>query len=252
MLFEKKRLTAGFNILKWLVMILIIVSTFTLSSCSPDPYNLHPQAYKVESAVMGGVALDMQEPRQGSGEYILLEGVPYYDGGIVWKAYYLTDVEITPKVGDAIRHRKSRWGEIFGLLSRGVAGENAQNEIIPRASLSELTEAEKKLMEEENRDREIIISAFAKGKKIVLTEIPAVRRVSAFARYQLLPPGVWVEREPGEWIVKGGRDYRAKVMAREPIELKPVDDVNATQPANNQESEKASEPVLLSPQPRVR
>ncbi len=253
----------------WLRTILVAAVSAAALSCSPDPYNLHPQAYKVESIVTGGAALDLQEPREGSGEYVLMEGKPYYDGGIVWQPFYLTDIEVTTKVGDAILQRKSRYPEVFGLLARGVAGEGSNNRIVPRVSLGEITAAERRLIDDENRDRDILVQAFMKGKRINAVEAENVRRVVAYARYQLTPPGVWVERAPGEWVIRGGRDYRARVMAREPVEMRtpsepvtlpaasapaappPASTPAASAPATTT-TETRPQPVIRAPRPRVR
>ena len=43
-------------------------------------------------------------------------------GGMVFKPFYLDGMNLTPEVGNAVFARKSRFGEIFGLLARGAVG----------------------------------------------------------------------------------------------------------------------------------
>lgn len=219
-----------------------VLAAVILAACAPDPYNIHPQTLKVERAVVGESALELQKPRTGINEYSLFEGKPFSDGGIVFKPFYLVDVEVTPEVGAAILARKNRYGRVFGLLVKGAAGEAADARLTPRVSMLELTESERKLIEEENADRELIIRAFAAGKKIPEVDIGAIRRVFAYSRFQLMPEGILFERQPGEWIVKGGRDYRARVMARDPVILTP--------PSENEFKE--TQPVIQPGQPRIR
>lgn len=214
-----------------------------ITACAPDPYNIHPQTLRVERAVVGQTALELQKPRPGSDEYTLFEGRPFADGGIVFRPFHLVDVEVTPELGAAILARKNRYGLVFGLLVRGVVGEAADARLTPRVSLIELTESERRLIEEENADRELIVRAFAAGKKIPEVDIGAIRRVFAYARFQLMPEGILFERQPGEWIVKGGRDYRARVMARDPVIL--------TLPSEDEFKETAP-PVIRPSQPRIR
>lgn len=231
-----------------LVMMALLAAVLVVAACSPDPYNLHPQALKVERIVVGGAALELQPPRAQTGEFLLYEGEPYPDGGIVYKPFYLTDVEITPTVGGAILARKGRYGEIFGLLSRGVVGEASNNRLVPRVGLGELTVAERSLVEAENRDRAIVLDAFMKGKRIAAVEADAVRRVLAYARYQVLSNGVWVEKVPGEWVIKGGREYRGRVMAREPVPLQPPPPASTPAPVRDT----ATTSRVRTPQPSVR
>jgi hypothetical protein len=212
--------------------------------CAPDPYNVHPQALKVERIVGGGASLEVQPPRPQTGEYILLEGVPNRDGGIVHQPFYLTDVAITPAVGGAILARKSRYTEIFGLLSRGAAGEASSGRLVARVSLSELTSSERRAIDAENRDREALTEAFVKGKMVPAAEADAIRRVFAYARYEVMPPGVWVERQPGEWVIKGGTRYRERVMSREPIAV--------AVPSGEPAPATSSPATVEEPRPRVR
>jgi hypothetical protein len=221
-----------------------VIFALVSAGCSPDPYNIHPQALKVERIVGGGASLEVQPPRPQTGEYILLEGVPNRDGGIIHQPFYLTDVEITPAVGGAILARKSRYSEIFGLLSRGAAGEASTGRIVTRVSLSELTSSERRAVDAENRDREVLVDAFMKGKLVPAAEANAVRRVFAYARYEVMPPGLWVERQPGEWVIKGGTRYRERVMSREPI---------AVATPSGEPAPAASSPAPMEePRPRVR
>lgn len=218
--------------------------TPVLAACAPDPYNLYPQAMKVEKIVMGESALELQAPRPQSAEYILYEGVPFQDGGVMWQPFYLTDIEINPTLGSAILERKSRYAEVFGLLSKGAVGEASNGKLTPRVGLGELTIAERDIIERENADRETLILAFMEGKQVPRVEHMAVRRVFAYSRYQLLPGGIWVEKTPGEWMIKGGAEYRERVMARDPVYLPaPSEDVS---------TELFAEPVIESPAPRVR
>lgn len=199
-----------------------------LASCAPDPYNVLPQCRQVEAIVMGEAALESQQPRPYTGEYLLYEGKPFQDGGIEYKPFTLTDIAITPPLGSAILARKSRFTEIFGLLSKGAAGEAASGRIVPRVGLGELTAYERNLLDAENKDRSVIMQAFLEGKKVPLTDEVAIQRVFSFARYQFLTDGVWVEERPGEWRIKGGREVRLRTMAREPAALEPPVEETAT------------------------
>lgn len=225
---------------------------FLIAACSPDPYNLYPQSMKVEKIVMGESALELTPPRPTTPEntrpeYLLHEGIPYQDGGIVYKPFYLIDIEINPTLGSAILERKSRYTEIFGLLIKGAVGEASNGRLVPRVGIGELTILERRFIEQENADREVLIEAFMKGKQVPDHDHMAVRRVFAFSRYQLLPPGIWVEKTPGVWLIKGGEDYRARVMARDPVLIaEPSVDGTMEQPLP------AAAPVIAEPRPRIR
>ncbi len=226
----------------------IVVISAMAAACAPDPYNVLPQCLKVEKIVMGEAALESQQPRPYSGEYVLYEGIPFQDGGMEYKPFTLTEISITPTLGSAILARKSRFGEIFGLLSKGAAGEAASGRIVPRVGLGELTAYERTLLDTENKDRSIILKAFLEGKKVPETDEIAIQRVFAFSRYQLLPEGVWVEKRPGEWQIKGGREIRMRVMAREPVAMEvPIEEAPV-------ERAPAPEPQLRidAPRPRTR
>ncbi len=223
----------------------VIALSLVLSACAADPYNVFPDAAKVERIVVGTSALQVQEPRQGSSEYRIYEGRPIPDGGILWQPFYLTDLPVAPQVGGAILARKARWSEVFGLLTRGAAGEASDNRLVPRVSAAELTERERGLIDLENRDRTIVLNAILQGRRIPAADADAVRRVFAYTRYQQMPDGVWVERRPGQWVVKGGRDYRSRMMEREPV---------AMQEREEPALEPMPEPEVLieAPRPRLR
>lgn len=245
-------------------LLTVIGTALLIASCSPDPYNLYPQSLKVEKIVMGESALEYHPPREGTPEYLLYEGVPYQDGGIMYQPFYLIDVEITPELGAAILTRKSRYGQIFGLLSKGAVGEASSGRLVPRVGLGELTIAERDLIDRENRDRELLVEAFMRGKQVPAVDHMAVRRLFAFARYQLMQPGIWVEKKPGEWLVKGGREYRERVMSRDPVYLPPAVEAVVLEERRPQPKESApatrirtrgeqSEPgEVIEPEPAIR
>ena len=206
------------------VAMIVFITAMALTSCAPDPYNLHPSAYRIEKVVTGASALEREQKAVTRQEYILLEGYQIPGGGIVYKVFQLRDIKITADVGNAILARKVRYPEVFGLLTRGAIGEGADGMLTPRVALMEMTRAERTLIESENRDREFLIQTAMEAKRVPSYEAPVVAKVFAYARYQLLPDGVWVETEPGRWIVKGGRGYVRRVMGRAPIVMQIEDE----------------------------
>lgn len=227
-------------------VVLYLVAALLVAGCATaDPYGVFPDASRVERIVAGSSALQVQDPRPGSDEYLVFEGVPMSGGGIIWKPFYLTDVPVPLRVGNAIQARKARWAEVFGLLARGAAGENAENRLVPRVGLGELTERERFLLDAENRDRAIILAAIQEGRRIPEADVAAAAVVFSQARHKLLPDGLWIEARPGRWIVKGGSDYRSRVMSREPILLSPEPDA-ALEPMPEPELE------IQAPRPRLR
>lgn len=216
-----------------------------VSACAADPYNVYPDAAKVERIVTGPASLQVQEPNPNSSEYRIFEGRPIADGGLIWKPFYLTDAPVSPSVGGAILARKARWGEVFGLLTNGAVGESFDNRLVPRVSASEFTAYERGMIDSENADREMILGAELAGRRIPAMDADAVRRVFAYTRLQLMPDGVWVERQPGQWSVRGGLDYRSRVMDREPIGM-------AAAPSSELEAPPEPELRLEAPTPRLR
>lgn len=220
-----------------------VVAATVLSSCAPDPYNLHAQAYRIEKLISGPAALEREEPVEHRQQFVLLESNRIPNGGIYYKVFRLDDMDITPDLGNSLLARKARYGEVFGLLTKGAIGEGSDGRLVPRVSSVELTKSEQQLIAAENRDRDYLIEAAMSARQVPAYEIAVVRGVFAYARYQMLPEGVWVEIEPGKWIVKGGQGYVRRVMGRAPVLLE-SDDVLSSERAENvgAEEPKPSDP----------
>lgn len=199
------------------LLILAFLSVSLLSACVPDPHDVHPEALKVEKAVTGRTVMELQKPREHTNEYVLYSGTPYGEGGIVYAPFHLDDIPVTPSLGNAILARKTRYSRIFDLLARGAVGEAADGHLVIRISPAELTIAERNLIDIENRDRNLIVDDFVRARNLPEFEAGPIHQVFAFSRYQILPDGLWVEKEPGVWIVKGGREYLERVMANNPV-----------------------------------
>ncbi|RMH59511.1 MAG: DUF1318 domain-containing protein [Candidatus Hydrogenedentota bacterium] len=227
-----------------LVVMGAILSLFGCVSAA-DPYNLHPAALRLERAITGPVTLEPQSAALRR-QYVLYEGEPHPGGGITYRPFAMTGVTMTPELGDAILGRKRRFGEVFGLLSRGAAGESADNELVPRVAPSELTRAEQEIIDAENRDRKVIVETFLKERGLPEAEASAVKRVMAFARYQVLPRGIWVEKQPGHWVLKGGAGFREKVLSEPPMEMEPLPQRSTAPPPP------PPRPAILEASPTVR
>lgn len=223
----------------------LLAAALAVAGCAADPYNAFPDAARVERIVVGSSSLQVQDPRPGSSEYFVYEGRLIPDGGIIWQPFYLTEQPVTPRIGDAVLARKARWPEVFGLLTRGAVGESAENRLVPRVGAGEFTERERMLVDAENRDRALILQAVLEGRRVPAEDAASVARVFAYTRYQQMPDGIWVERSPGRWVIKGGRDYRARVMEREPVAMDPG-------PEPSLEPMPPSSPGIEAPRPRVR
>lgn len=211
-----------------------LLALLMTGACAPDPYGIQLQAAKIERAVTGASVLEQQEPKPGSADFVLYEGELVRGGGINWKPFYLEGFRLDRSFGEVLMARKIRYTEIFGLLSNGICGEGANGHLVARVNESELTKAQAALIAAENRDRDYIVQYLLAEKGLPALEAAPLARVFGYTRYELLPNGIWAERVPGTWVVKGGSDYERRMMAREPIVVEPPRDA-------------APQPVIVQP-----
>lgn len=219
---------------RWAVWGLLVLVMAMAGACAPDPYGIQLQAAKIERAVTGASVLEQQEPKPGSADFVLYEGELVRGGGINWKPFYLEGFQLDRAFGEVLMARKIRYAEIFGLLANGIVGEGADGRLVARVPASELTKAQDALIAAENRDRDYIVQYLLAEKGLPPVEAASLARVFGYTRYELLPNGIWAERVPGTWGVKGGSDYERRMMAREPIVVEPPRDA-------------APQPVIVQP-----
>ncbi len=117
------------------------------------------------------------------------------------------EIKKMPDVIDAFRKRGSRVSSINGLLNQGKVGEGKDGLLRIRGSLSQ---SEKRTVDEENSDRQIIIRGMARAI-LRINNLPEdegnINRVSPQAGEQFATvqrekaaPGWWIQMPDGEWM----------------------------------------------------
>ena len=116
--------------------------------------------------------------------------------------------ESSAEVNAAVERRKKRTDEIGKYFTNGYIGENRQAHLkiktraLPPSLAKETKMAIRRMIEDENRDREIIYRAVAKKRG---AEVSEVRKVFLEEHYKRAPKGAWFElfnKEKGKYVWK--------------------------------------------------
>ena len=108
--------------------------------------------------------------------------------------------DLSTQASEAIARRKSRVGKIEEYFSKGYIGENrkALLEIVGDVPANTKSEV-KDIVNQENKDRDIIYGATAKKNN---TDISGVRKVFFESDYKRASSGFWFQTESGKWVQK--------------------------------------------------
>jgi hypothetical protein len=167
---------------------------------------IHTYTHQVNDAVAGKASIDdtvdalfaEEPPSDGSS---LLHGLE----GLFISTAYAAEGDNTAKerFRAALQHRKDRHATIQQYLTEGSAGENHNALLSFRQSNKTKADANyaqqvKNTINQENTDRETIISIIAARKGVAVS---IVREEQFVANVNAAPPGAWIEVKQGEsWI----------------------------------------------------
>ncbi len=122
------------------------------------------------------------------------------------------ELRAMPEVVEAYNRMKQRLQEIDRMRSQGLVGEGKDGKLTPRVDRSRLSAADLALVDQENRDRDIVISGIAKSVlKINGVEAsggnldrarPQAGELFANIRRDRAEPGWWIQLPDGTWRKK--------------------------------------------------
>lgn len=106
--------------------------------------------------------------------------------------------EITPKVQAALDGRRSRFSELENLKDQGKVGESREGLVVNLAG----DPAASRIVEAENRDRELIYQEIVEQNELPKNELPTVHRVFGETQRNKAKSGQQIQLENGEWVNK--------------------------------------------------
>jgi len=121
---------------------------------------------------------------------------------------YAAEVDLnidTPEIQKITDARKERFAKIDGLLSNGVIGEGKdgflKDKDLRSLPLKEVAEA-RKLVKEENADRDSLYRAIAKANEIAEDKVAEIGSNFAVRIREKLRPGQYYQDDEGNWVQK--------------------------------------------------
>lgn len=162
-----------------------------------DIRQIKEAAVNIEDMVSGGSAKTKEKPKEKK----LKSGFLFF-----MDEAYAEELQLnymTPEIESAVESRKARYSDIAELKYEGAIGENNKGllEIKDKANLKSQEEVEK-IVQGENKDREIIYWSIVKQNNLPQDSIDKVREAFASTQRDRASQGEWIQLPDGEWVKK--------------------------------------------------
>lgn len=105
---------------------------------------------------------------------------------------------ITPEVQRVIDSRKGRYDRLKGLKAQGLVGEGNQGLVVALGGGGDVQQ----VVEEENRDREVIYRAIVEQNNLGAEAISTIRATFAEVQREKAEPGEKIQTPSGDWVSK--------------------------------------------------
>lgn len=105
---------------------------------------------------------------------------------------------ITPEVQAVVDSRKGRFSRLKELKAQGLVGEDNQGRVAALGGGADVQQ----LVEEENRDREVIYRAIVEQNSLGAEALPTVRATFAEVQREKADPGEKIQTPSGDWTTK--------------------------------------------------
>ncbi len=130
--------------------------------------DIYLHAVSIEDMVSGKTSIPEAETPKENRESLLYRAYHILTG---IKEAYAEDIPfqtVTQEIRDTLLRRKNRYQQIQDLISAGKAQENTKGYLVLAQNLSD---AEKKVIDEENADRKFIYQELASQNNLTLTKV---------------------------------------------------------------------------------
>ena len=117
-------------------------------------------------------------------------------GGLVSAAW--AQEGLSPELEGAINSRRNRYQQLKAFKVVGQIGEDNRGHVVQLDGGAEA----KALVDEENRDREVIYQAQIRGKQLPPEAIATIRTTFAQEQRDRAEPGEKIQLPNGEWVTK--------------------------------------------------